>query len=183
MILETDRLILRHFTDDDAEDVFKYARDPDVGPAAGWPPHKSVDESLDIIRNVLSYPETYAICLKEDGKAIGVVDIRENARTDLTDKDDECELGYWLGRPFWGRGIMPEAVREILKRAFTVLGMKKVWAGYYEGNEKSKRVQEKCGFKHKWMTIDVDVPQMKGKRTGHVNCISREEWESSIKKK
>ena len=64
----------------------------------------------------------------------------------LTDKDDECELGYWLGKPFWGQGIMPEAVKEMIRHAFEDLDMQKIWIGYYEGNTKSKRVQEKCGF-------------------------------------
>ena len=71
MILETIRLILRPWCEDDAEDLYKYASDPEVGPPAGWLPHTSVENSLEIIRNVLSAPETYAVCLKEDGKAIG----------------------------------------------------------------------------------------------------------------
>ena len=65
MMLETERLILRRWEDGDAEDLFKYASDPDVGPIAGWPPHQSVDESRDVIKNVLSGKEAYAICLKE----------------------------------------------------------------------------------------------------------------------
>ena len=56
-------------------------------------------------------------------------------------------MGYWLGKPFWGRGIVPEAVTEMLRRAFEDIGMQKVWVGYYEGNSKSKRVQEKCRFR------------------------------------
>ena len=69
-MLKTERLILRRFEESDAENVFEYAKDPAVGPIAGWPPHKSVGESLDVIRNVFSAAECYAVCLKEDGKAI-----------------------------------------------------------------------------------------------------------------
>ena len=65
MRLETDRLILRSWYDGDAEELYKYAQDPQVGPVAGWPPHQSVEESLEIIRTVFSYPETYAVVLKE----------------------------------------------------------------------------------------------------------------------
>ena len=93
-ILETERLILRGFTENDAVDVYKYASDPDIGPIAGWPTHQSVEESLDIIKNVLSDKETYAICLKEDGKAIGAIGLKLGEQTDLTDRDDECEIGY-----------------------------------------------------------------------------------------
>lgn len=175
-MLRTERLILRRWEDSDAEDLFKYASDPDVGPIAGWPPHQSIDESRDVIKNVLSGKEAYAICLKEDGKAIGAIELKLNGHTDMTDRDDECEMGYWLGKPFWGQDIMPEAVKEMLRHAFEDCGMQKVWIGYYEGNNKSKRVQEKCGFKYQWKSEDVDVPLMHEKRTGHVSLMTKEDW-------
>lgn len=181
MILETERLILRRFDESDAENVYLYAKDPDVGPIAGWPPHKSVDESREVIRNVFSGAEAYAVCLKSDSKAIGTIELKLNGHTDMTEKDDECELGYWLGKPFWGQGIIPEAVREILRHAFEDIGMNKVWCGYYDGNVKSKRVQEKCGFRYQWTTPDVDVPLMNEIRTGHVSCLTKEEWEQMQK--
>lgn len=139
-MLKTNRMILRRFEESDAENIYEYAKDPDVGPIAGWPPHKSVGESLDVIRNVFSAAECYAVCLKTDEKAIGAIELKLNGHTDMTDRDDECELGYWLGRPFWGQGIIPEAVREMLRHAFEDLGMQNVWCGYYDGNTKSKRV-------------------------------------------
>ncbi len=174
--METERLILRRWEDSDAEDLYKYASDPDVGPIAGWPPHQSIDESREVIRNVFNGKGAYAICLKEDGKAIGAIELKLNGHTDMTERDDECELGYWLGKPFWGQGLMPEAAREILRHAFEDIGMSKVWCGYYEGNAKSKRVQEKVGFKYQWTTEGVDVPLMHEKRTGHVNAMTKEEW-------
>ena len=175
---QTERLILRRWNENDAEDLFKYASDPDVGPIAGWPAHQSIDESRDVIKNVLSGKETYAICLKEDGKAIGAIELKLNGHTDMTNRDDECEMGYWLGKPFWGQGIMPEAVKEMLRHAFEDCGMQKVWIGYYEGNTKSKRVQEKCGFKYQWRSENVEVPLMHEKRTGHVSLMTKEEWQS-----
>ncbi|MBQ4534406.1 MAG: GNAT family N-acetyltransferase [Ruminococcus sp.] len=181
MILETERLILRRFDESDAENVYLYAKDPDVGPIAGWPPHKSVDESREVIRNIFSGAEAYAVCLKSDNKAIGAIELKLNGHTDMTEKDDECELGYWLGKPFWGQGIIPEAVREILRHAFEDIGMNKVWCGYYDGNVKSKRVQEKCGFRYQWTTPDVDVPLMNEIRIGHVSCLTKEEWEQMQK--
>ncbi len=94
MILKTKRLIIRPWEESDAEDLYYYAKDPDIGPIAGWPVHTSIENSLDIIKNVLSASETYAVCLKEDNKAIGSIGLHLNGATDLTDKDDECELGY-----------------------------------------------------------------------------------------
>ncbi|MCR4711999.1 MAG: GNAT family N-acetyltransferase [Clostridia bacterium] len=175
--LETERLILRRWEEDDAERLYQYAKDPDVGPIAGWPPHQSPEESRQIIRNALSAPEAYAICLKTDGLPIGAIELKLNGHTDMTESDDECEMGYWLGKPFWGQGIMPEAVREMLRHAFQDLGMSTVWIGYYEGNTKSKRVQEKCGFRYQWRSEGVDVPLMHEKRTGHVSSMTREQWE------
>ena len=82
MRLETDRLILRSWHDSDAEELYKYAQNPQVGPVAGWPPHQSVEESLEIIRTVFSYPETYAVVLKETGKPIGCIGLKTGDATD-----------------------------------------------------------------------------------------------------
>ena len=176
-MLKTERLILRRWEDSDAESLFEYAADPDVGPIAGWPPHQTIEESRDVIKNVFNGKEAYAICLKTDDRAIGAIELKLNGHTDLTDRDDECELGYWLGKPFWGQGIMPEAVKEILRHAFEKIGMTKVWAGYYEGNLKSKRVQEKSGFRYQWKSEGVDVPLMHEKRAGHVSSMTKDQWQ------
>ena len=177
-MLETERLILHQWNESDAEDLYEYAKDPDVGPIAGWPPHKSVEESMNVIRNVLCGKEAYAICLRSDNKAIGAIELKlsGNHLNDLATGEDECELGYWLGKPFWGQGIIPEAAREMIRHAFEDIGMSKVWCGYYDANTKSKRVQEKCGFRYQWTTEEVDVPLMHEKRRGHVNLLTREQW-------
>ncbi len=176
MILETKRLILRPWTLDDVESLYEYAKDPDVGPIAGWPPHKNVDESRSVIENVFNGKQCYAICLKSDGKAIGAIELKLNGHTDMTERDDECELGYWLGKPFWGNGYMPEAARELIRFGFENLNMAKIWCGYYEGNEKSKRVQEKCGFTYYRTTNHVEVPLMNEVRVGHTNVLTKEQW-------
>ena len=177
MTLETERLILRRWEDSDAESLYEYAKNPDVGPIAGWPAHQSVEESLDVIQNVFNGKEAYAVCLKTDNKAIGAIELKLNGHTDMTERDDECEMGYWLGKPFWGQGIMPEAVKEMLRHAFEDCGMTKVWIGYYEGNTKSKRVQEKCRFRYQWKSEGVDVSLMHEKRTGHVSSMTKEQWQ------
>ena len=174
--LETGRLILRAWQEADAEGLYEYARCPDVGPIAGWPPHQSVEESLDVIRHVLCHEACFAICLKPENRPIGTVELKLNGHTDMTEWDDECELGYWLAKPFWGQGIMPEAAAELIRYGFEDLGMRRIWCGYYEGNTKSRRVQEKLGFRYQWTTKDVDVPLMHEKRTGHVNSLTRDEW-------
>ena len=179
-MLETQRLILRPWQVSDAEFLYEYAKDPAVGPPAGWPPHTSVENSCEIIRKALSAPETYAVCLK-DGKPIGSVGLKLKGYTDMTDREDECELGYWIGKPFWGQGLIPEAARELLRYAFEELNMRAVWCGYYDGNEKSHRVQEKLGFVHRYTTHDLDVPLMGEKRTGHTSLLTKEQWKEENK--
>lgn len=174
MELKTERLILRSWKESDAKDLFRYAKDPDVGPIAGWNAHKDAQESLNVIKNVLNGNEAYAICLKEDNKAIGAIEIMTKNR--FFSNPDECELGYWIGKPFWGRGLVPEAAKEMLRRAFEDLKMNKVWCGYYDGNEKSKRVQEKLGFKYQFTREKVDVPLLNEKRREYINCITKEEY-------
>ena len=177
MTFETERLILRPWREDDAESLYKYASDPEVGPKAGWPPHTSVEDSRQIIRQVLSVPETYAVCLKESGEAVGSVGLKMGDATDMTDRADECELGYWIGRPFWGQGLIPEASRELLRHAFEELNMQAVWCGYYDGNTKSRRVQDKLGFVYHHTTDGLEVRLMNEIRTGHVMLMTRETWE------
>lgn len=178
-MLETQRLILRPWQESDAESLYEYAKDPEVGPPAGWPPHISVENSRQIIRDVLSAPETYAVCLK-DGTAIGSVGLKMCDSTDMTDREDECELGYWIGKPFWGQGLIPEAARELLRHAFQQLGMRAVWCGYYEGNEKSRRVQEKLGFVYRYTTEGLDVKLLNEKRTGHTSLLTAEMWRKTL---
>ena len=177
MALNTERLILRRWEDSDAESLFEHAKDPDVGPIAGWPAHQRIEESREVIKNVFNGKEAYAICLKTDNIAVGAIELKLNDHTDMTEQDDECELGYWLGKPFWGQGIVPEAVKEMLRYAFEDIGMTRVWVGYYEGNVKSKRVQEKCKFRYQWRSENVDVPLMHEKRTGHVSSITKDQWQ------
>ncbi len=175
--METERLILRKWRVEDAESLFEYASDPDVGPKAGWQPHRSVEESRGIIENVLNGAECYAICEKGSDRAIGSIELILKGHTDMTEREDECELGYWLGKPYWGRGYMPEAARELLRRGFEELGMRTIWCGYYDGNLKSKRVQEKLGFEYHHTCENVPVPLMNEERVGHTNIMTKEHWE------
>lgn len=176
MILTTERLILRPWREEDAESMFEYAKDPDVGYPAGWRPHSCVDESLKIIRTVFSVPENYAICKRDDDIAIGSIGLKFGANTDMTDRDDECEMGFCLGKRFWGRGYVPEAALRLLDHAFSDLGIRTVFCGYYEGNDKSKRAQEKIGFAYSHFCDEVPVPALGVTRGGYTNYMTREMW-------
>ncbi len=174
-MIETKRLILRPWEESDAEALFKYASDPDIGPIAGWPPHTSVENSREIIRTVFSAPETYAVVLKVTKEPVGCCGIMLSNNLHSADmKQCEAEIGYWIGKQYWGQGLIPEAVRALLARSFNELHLDTVWCGYYEGNVKSKRVIEKCGFKYHHTNIDI-VSVFGDKRTEHFYRITRED--------
>ena len=176
MILETERLLLRPWDESDAESLYEYAKDERVGPIAGWPVHTSVENSREIIKDVLSAQETYAVCLKDDGKVIGSIGLMVGSASNLELPEKEGELGYWIGVPFWGRGFIPEAARALIRRAFADLGLTALWCGYFDGNEKSKRCQEKCGFVYHHTNKDVHRELTDDVRTEHVTRLTREAW-------
>ena len=177
MILETGRLILRRWEEADAEELYQYAKDPAVGPIAGWPPHTSVENSREIIRDVLTAPETYAVVLKETGKPVGSIGIMFGKNGNAPMGEQEAEIGYWIGVPYWGQGLIPEAVRELLRRCFEDLNCTAVWCGYYDGNLKSRRVQEKCGFRYHHTEKDKLCELMGDIRTEHFTYLTKENWE------
>jgi len=178
-VIETERLVLRPWTEDDAESLYEYAKDPRVGPSAGWQAHASVEESLETIRTVFSVEEIYAVCPKGSNKPVGCVGLHIGEKSSLSLPENEAEIGYWIGVPFWGQGLIPEAVNALINRSFATLKMEKLWCGYFEGNEKSKRVQEKCGFTYHHTKKDVFRPLINEIKTEHYTLLAKENWEKS----
>lgn len=176
-MLETKRLYLRPWQTQDAESLYKYAKNPEIGPKAGWPVHESVENSREIIQTVLSAPNTYAVVLKETMEPIGSVGLMIGAQSNRTLSQEEAEIGYWIAQEYWGQGLIPEAVREVMRYGFEDCGMKKLWCGYFDGNEKSHRVQEKCGF-HYDHSRTVDALLIHQVLKEHVSCITKAEWEA-----
>ena len=182
MIIETERLLLRPWEEADAEQLYTYAKDPRVGPAAGWPIHTSVENSRQIIQDVLSAPETYAVVLKETGEAIGSIGLKMGDATDMTNREDEAELGYWLGVPYWGQGLIPEAAQALLQYGFTTLGLSAVWCGFFTHNEKSRRAQEKCGFVFHHIEQNKPFPLIHAVYDECVTRLTVEQWEQGTLK-
>ena len=171
-VLETDRLLLRGWTLEDADSLYKYAKDPLVGPMAGWLPHKDESYSRAFIRVVLSKKENYAICLKGgDNEPIGSIGLSFMGDHNNPANEKEAVLGYWIGVPFWGNGYVPEAAREIIRHGFVDLELDRIYCGYFEGNDKSKRVQQKLGFKFHHVDPMTKVPMLDDIRTEYVNVL------------
>lgn len=146
--IETHRLILRRYRIEDAEDMFNnWASDPEVTRFLTWPAHKSVDVTRFVLNDWISkYDDggffNWAIEWKETGGVIGniaVVKFHEEA--------EAAEIGYCMGRAFWGRGIMPEALRAVMDYLFDTVGVNRIEADHDVNNPKSGRVMEKAGMK------------------------------------
>lgn len=148
-VLETKRLILRPWKDDeaDAQALFRYASDPEIGPNAGWLPHESVIYSGNMIRTILKKDGIFAITRKGgDNEAIGSIGLTMSPSGARGRKETEAELGYWIGRPYQNQGLTTEAVREMLRYAFCDRQREGVWCCYYDGNLRSRHVMDKTGF-------------------------------------
>ncbi len=144
--METKRILLRHWCDDDAETLFKWASDPDVGPRAGWPPHKSVEESLEIIRTVFNNDSNWAIVLKATGEVIGAIGYGPSCECELPAKENEPLCGYWIAKPYWNQGICTEALKLMLDHIRKITDIKSLISGHFVDNPASGKVMEKCGF-------------------------------------
>lgn len=175
--LETNRLRLRRFCREDAQAMFDgWASDPEVAQYLSWRAHSS----LKVTQNVLDswcahYTDTtynWALELKESGELIG------SAGMVHIDEGRNCgTLGYTISRKFWGRELVPEAMREILRFAFEEVGMERVEAIFLTENEKSGRVMEKLGM-HYVRTIEGEQRDNQGNlRPVREYALTREEFE------
>jgi [ribosomal protein S5]-alanine N-acetyltransferase len=146
MILETERLILRSIVEGDAEDIFEYSRNPNVGPDAGWKPHENIIETREIMNQIfIDQPYVFGMVLKENNKMIGSIGLikdpkRENSHAKM--------LGYAMSEDYWGRGLMTEASRAVVDLGFRDPGVSIITCCCYSFNQRSRRVIEKCGFKY-----------------------------------
>jgi len=145
--METERILLRPWRDADAEILFKYASDPDVGPRAGWTPHKNIEESHEIIQNYFSNDHTWAIELKESNQVIGTIGYMLSGESNIEIGENDAEIGFWVAKPYWNQGICTEALQLLLDYCINTKHFCTLWGDYFVDNPASYRVMKKCGFK------------------------------------
>lgn len=148
IILSTKRLTLRPWHASDLNDFHEYASVDGVGQMAGWLPHRSLDESREILDMFIREKKTFA--LEFHGKAIGSIGIErydEAAFPELSAMTGR-EIGYVLSRAYWGQGLMPEAVQRVIRFLFEDLRLDFLLVGHFDWNRQSARVIEKCGFRY-----------------------------------
>lgn len=146
--IETERLVLRPFTEDDLDDLYEYARNPNVGPRAGWEPHKDKMTSLEILEKFIEKDDVWALELRETGRVVGSLGLHKSG---MRYGVNAVEVGYVLAEEQWGRGLMPEAVKAALEYAFNVLKIDVAEVGHFTFNDRSRRVIEKLGFTYEGM--------------------------------
>lgn len=175
--LETERLILRDFQESDAEGLFAYAQNPKIGPAAGWAPHKTLEESQYFVRMFIQADDVWALEDKVSGKLAGSLGLHHDDKRSIP---TARMIGYVLAEEFWGRGLMPEAVRAVLRYVFTEMALDIVSVNHFPSNTQSKRVIEKCGFRYEG-TLRMAARKFNGELTDHV-CYSmtRREYASNM---
>lgn len=174
MNFETERLILRPWKDEDVTDLYLAAKEPAVGLPCGWPPHPDLEHSRKILKSILQNESTWALELKETGHVAGTLSLMFPGESDLAG-ENEAELGAWVAVASQGQGLIPEGARALLDYAFRDLGLNAVWAGYYEGNTRSCRMQEKLGFKPVRTVEHYLVPALNEYRNLHINHLSKED--------
>lgn len=146
MKLATERLLLRPITESDAEDIYGYSRNEDVGINAGWAPHGSIEETREVMKHVfIGQQFVFGMVLKETGRLFGSIGLvpdpkRQNDKTRM--------IGYAIGKDYWGKGYMTEAVLALLRFGFEELNLDLISAYCYPYNERSKNVLKKCGFRY-----------------------------------
>ena len=148
--IEIERLILRPFELTDLDDLFEYASIPGVGENAGWPHHETIEKSKMILSKFIEEKKTFAIVYKENNKVIGSLGVEPYGNEDkLTEFNNYIgrEIGYVLAKNYWGKGLGTEAVKAVIDYLFNKENYDFLVCAYYDFNARSKRVQEKCGFK------------------------------------
>lgn len=146
MELTSTRLVLRPWLDSDVPALYELARNPKIGPSAGWPAHESVEQSLDILRNILRGPEQYAITLHGTGELIGAIDLKTPEACPYLPSDNDYAVGYWIGEAYRGHGFALEALERLIEHARDDLTARAIWADHFLGNTQSHRAMERCGL-------------------------------------
>lgn len=142
--IETERLILRDASVDDAEDMFEYAKLEEVTKYLSWKPHISVKDSekiLDMLSKEAKEKDSYtlkAIVLKENDKMIGTIDARI-----FGEGLKDAEFGYCLNPKYWNKGYMSEALKAFIQALHKERGVENVFGSFERENIASKRVMQK----------------------------------------
>lgn len=172
--LNTERLTLRPWRQEDLDDFFEYASVDGVGQMAGWLPHESKEVTQAILDSFITHKKTFA--LEYEGNVIGSLGI-EAYKEDEFPKLDRLRgrsIGYVLSKDYWGQGLMPEAVNAAVGYLFAVEQLDFLLVSHYIFNNQSRRVIEKSGFSY-FKTIKLQT-RYNTTEDALVYILHKEEW-------
>ena len=154
-LIETERLLLRPVIENDAEAIFEYSKNEQVGANAGWKPHENIAETHEIMKLVfLDKENVFGIELKETGKLVGSIGLIPDPKRQ---NDNTRMLGYAIGENDWNKGYATEAVQALIRFGFEKLGLHLIAAYCYPFNERSKHVLRKCGFQYEGKLHQAEI--------------------------
>ncbi|MBP3704348.1 MAG: GNAT family N-acetyltransferase [Clostridia bacterium] len=142
-VIETERLLLRRWTQQDMNGFLRFAADPGVMMAAGARPVLTPEEARADLKRCMDDPYCFAITLKSTGEIVGKIKYQTDFRRLHV---NSASVGYELARQYWGNGYMTEALRGMVRHAFDVMGMDIMGISHFTENERSRRVIERAGF-------------------------------------
>ena len=174
IVLRTQRLTLRSWRQEDLEDLYAFASQDGVGQMCGWRPHTTLQESQAMLDGLIA--NRIAFALEREGKAIGTLGIPRYNEEAFPQFDAlRCrELSFILSRDYWGQGLMPEAVREVIRYLFEDVRLDVIFCGHFVFNQRSAHLQEKLGFHLCGYTrYHTKMGTVEDNR---VNYMTREEW-------
>ena len=145
MKLVGDRILIRNITLKDVDDYYEYAKNPNIGPNAGWKPVPSRRVAEKIVAGFIARRDTFAIEERAFEKVIGTISIYPDT---LRKNKDAVSIGFSISEDFQNRGYATEALKLIIRYVFKYMKMDVIEIGHHVGNFKSKRVIEKCGFSY-----------------------------------
>lgn len=178
-MIETERLILRNYRIEDLEDYWEYVQMPNVGPRCGWSAYTDKEKAKERLKIESTKPLQYAIELKDTHKVVGSIELMEpdeNTKTSGITK----EIGCLLHEGYWGKGIMTEAMKAIVKYGMDELNLDEIVAGYYEPNIASGKIQLKAGLKPYKRVEDMIVWYETNKPCAGIVCkITKQEYKNN----
>lgn len=148
LIPESDRIYLRKWRENDADALYELAKDPELGPRAGWPAHQSVEESLEVIKRFFLNSTTWAIILKDTGEIVGCAGFHTKGASNIPLESNEAEVGYWIARPYWNQGLCTKALNIVIEHCRNTGKYTTLYGEHFTDNPASGRVMEKCGFSY-----------------------------------
>ncbi len=144
--IETERLILRSITEDDAADIYEYGKELNVGINAGWPPHKDIEDTRKIMKEIfIGQTGVFGMVLKCNSKMIGSVGLLKDTKRE---NPDARMLGYAMSEQYWGQGLTTEAAKAVIDYGLHNSDVSIITCCCYTYNKRSRRVMEKCGFQY-----------------------------------